>query len=44
MAKEAAVIEIGQLTQKCEEEEEDRKGRELKDQEATDFKSSNINL
>jgi len=31
------MAEISVLTQKCEEEEEDRKARELKDQEAAEL-------
>ena len=42
VAKEKAIVEIGVLTQKCEEEEEDRKARELKDQESAEFEQQKI--
>ena len=36
------MAEISVLTQKCEEEEEDRKARELKDQEAAELEQQKI--
>lgn len=40
--KEQATHETAELTAKCEQEEEDRKARDLKDQEAADLEAAKI--
>lgn len=40
--KEQATLETSKLTELCEAEEEDRKARDLKDQEAADLEQAKI--
>ena len=40
--KEQATHDTAELTAKCEQEEEDRKARELKDQEAADAEAAKV--
>ena len=40
--KEQATHDTAELTAKCEQEEEDRKARDMKDQEAADLEAAKI--